>query len=531
MKKKAVKPKPLCLIILDGWGIAPATKGNAITLARTPNIDSYYEIYPNTQLNSSGEAVGLPEGQMGNSEVGHLNIGAGRIVYQEFTRISKAIEDGDFFKNRVLLHALHHVRKNKSCLHLMGLVSDGGVHSHISHLKALIDLAARNSINNFYIHAFLDGRDVPPQSAIPYLNELDDYLKEKDTGEVATVSGRYYAMDRDSRWDRTKKAYDAIVYRKGEVFDSAEKLVQYSYENGCDDEFVVPALVRVRDEDSARVKTGDCIIFFNFRPDRTRQLSRAFLFKDFTEFDRGDDPPEVHFVCMTQYRKDFKAPVAFPPEKLKNTLGEIIADNGMKQLRIAETEKYAHVTFFFNGGVEKPNPGEDRVLIPSPKVATYNLKPEMSAYEVTETVMEKIDNGIYDVIILNFANPDMVGHTGFIDAAIKAIEAVDTCVGRIIKKLNTIGGMGIITADHGNAEEMVNYAKLCPMTAHSISRVPFIVCSDSNIRLRGYNMTQSMVTECENSDFGGLSDIAPTMLDIMKMKKPKEMTGKSLIVN
>jgi 2,3-bisphosphoglycerate-independent phosphoglycerate mutase len=525
------KVKPLCLIILDGWGIGQKTEGNAIMRASTPNMDSYYKIYPNTQLNSSGEAVGLPEGQMGNSEVGHLNIGAGRIVYQEFTRISKSIEDGSFFVNDVLLDALNHIKASKGCLHLMGLVSDGGVHSHMDHLKALIDLADKNEINSVHVHAFLDGRDVPPQSAIPYLNELDDYLKDKNVGEIATVSGRYYAMDRDNRWDRTKKAYDAMVYRKGNVFGSAEELVQDSYDNGNDDEFVVPALVKVKDEHCAKIKTDDCIIFFNFRPDRTRQISKAFIFKHFAEFDRGESPPEVYFVCMTQYSKDFSVPVAFPPEPLKNTLGEVLAVKGLRQLRIAETEKYAHVTFFFNGGVEKPNPGEDRILVPSPKVATYNLKPEMSAHEVTETVLKKIDSKIYDVIILNFANPDMVGHTGFVDATIKAIEIVDKCVGKIIGKLNEVGGMGIITADHGNAEEMVNYAKVCPMTAHSTSRVPFVICSKNINRLKGYDMARAAAGQCGNEDFGGLSDIAPTMLDILQIKKPEEMTGKSLIVN
>ncbi len=526
-----IKARPLCLIILDGWGLSKNIDGNAIMLADTPNMDSFYEKYPNTRLNSSGEAVGLPEGQMGNSEVGHLNIGAGRIVYQEFTRISKSIVDGRFFKNKVLLHALKHVTDNKSCLHLMGLVSDGGVHSHLDHLKALIDLAEKNGIKKVHVHAFLDGRDVPPQSAIPYLKDLDEYMKEKNTGEIATVSGRYYAMDRDSRWDRTKKAYDALVYRKGEKYDSAEELVQDSYDKGKDDEFVVPALVKVKDEQCAKVKTGDCVIFFNFRPDRTRQLTRAFIFKDFKEFDRGKTPPVVYFVCMTQYSKDYDVPVAFPPEKLKNTLGQILSQNGLRQLRIAETEKYAHVTFFFNGGVEKPNQGEDRILVPSPKVSTYNLKPEMSALKVTEKVLKMIDSKIYDVIIINFANPDMVGHTGFLDAAIRAIETVDRCVGKIIDKLNEVGGLGIITADHGNAEEMVNYVKACPLTAHSTSMVPFIICSRQVKRLKGYDMDQAANIECKSKDFSGLSDIAPTMLDILGIKKPPEMTGKSLIIN
>jgi 2,3-bisphosphoglycerate-independent phosphoglycerate mutase len=526
-----IKVKPLCLIILDGWGISKSMEGNAIMLAGTPNMDNFYKIYPNTQLNSSGESVGLPEGQMGNSEVGHLNIGAGRVVYQEFTRISRSIKDGNFFNNKVLESAAIKVKENNSCLHLMGLVSDGGVHSHIDHLKALIDLAVKNKVKKVHIHAFLDGRDVPPKSAIPYLKDLDDYLKKKDAGEIATVCGRYYSMDRDSRWDRTKKAYDALVYRKGESFHSAEELVDDSYKKGIDDEFVKPALVKVKDERCAKIKEGDSVIFFNFRPDRARQLTRSFISRDFDKFDRGDVPPDVYFVCMTQYSKEYDVPVAFPPVKIKNTFGEVLANKGLKQLRIAETEKYAHVTFFFNGGVEKANPGEDRILIPSPKVATYNLKPEMSAYGVTEKVLSKIAENIYDVIILNFANPDMVGHTGFLDAAIKAIEVVDECVGKIIDLLNKSGGLGIITADHGNAEEMVDSVECCPITAHSISRVPFIICSNKIKKLRGYDMNQAKSRVCENREFGALCDIVPTMLEILGIEKPAEMTGKSLIVN
>ena len=508
--------KPLCLIILDGWGLSDEEEGNAIRLADTPNMDKYMKIYPGTSLDSSGEAVGLPDGQMGNSEVGHLNIGAGRIVYQEFTRISKSIREKDFFSNEVLLSAMDNVIKNNSSLHVMGLVSDGGVHSHIEHLKALADLAKLKGIRKLYIHAFLDGRDVPPNSGLKFVSQVDDYLKKQKIGLIATVCGRYYAMDRDSRWDRVKEAYDVLVYRKGKAFKSAQELVSASYAKEVYDEFVKPAPVVTDDEESARIKSSDSVIFFNFRPDRARQITRAFIYKDFAKFDRGPNPPDVFFVCMTRYNKNFKAPVAYPPAKINNTLGEVLAANGMKQLRIAETEKYAHVTFFFNGGVEKSSPGEDRILIPSPRVATYDLKPEMSAIEVTDTVIEKISENIYDVIILNYANPDMVGHTGYINAAIKAVETVDICIGRVIEKLNSCGGIGIITADHGNAEEMVDCEQHCAITAHSTSEVPFIICSNEIKKLAGPGHA--------------LCDIAPTILELLKIKKPCEMTGNSLII-
>jgi 2,3-bisphosphoglycerate-independent phosphoglycerate mutase len=515
MTEKKVK-KPLCLIILDGWGLSDEEEGNAIRLADTPNMDKFTSIYPGTVLNSSGEAVGLPDGQMGNSEVGHLNIGAGRVVYQEFTRITKSIRDGDFFSNEALLAAMDNVIKNNSSLHIMGLVSDGGVHSHIGHLKALTDLAKSKGIGKLYIHAFLDGRDVPPNSGLKFISQVDDYLKKQKTGHIASVCGRYYAMDRDNRWDRVKEAYDVLVYRKGQAFKTAQELVSSSYEKEVYDEFVKPAPVITDDEESAKIKSNDSVIFFNFRPDRARQITRAFINTNFTEFDRGSNPPDVFFVCMTQYNKDFKVPVAYPPAKINNTLGEVLAANGMKQLRIAETEKYAHVTFFFNGGVEKSNLGEDRILIPSPKVATYDLKPEMSAFEVTDTVIKKIDENIYDVIIMNYANPDMVGHTGYINAAIKAVETVDLCIGRVIDKLNSCGGIGIITADHGNAEEMIDCEKHCAITAHSTSAVPFIICSDQIKKLAGPDRA--------------LCDIAPTILDLLNIKKPREMTGNSLIV-
>jgi 2,3-bisphosphoglycerate-independent phosphoglycerate mutase len=518
VKNKSRKFKPVCLIILDGWGLSEKVEGNAVRMGKTPNMDSYHNIYPDTRLKPSGEAVGLPEGQMGNSEVGHLNIGAGRVVYQEFTRINKDIKDGSFFKNEVLNKAVENVKKNKASLHLMGLISDGGVHSHIRHLFALVDLAVNGGIKDLYIHAFLDGRDVPPRSAVPFLKQVDDYLKEKKIGEIATVSGRYYSMDRDNRWKRTKKSYDKLVYRNGERFKTAEGVVRASYKNDVDDEFVIPALVECRSEEKAKVKSKDSVIFFNFRPDRARQLTRSFISSDFDEFDRGNNPPSVYFVCMTQYDKTFNTPIAFSPQKIKNTLGEVISKNNLKQLRIAETEKYAHVTFFFNGGIEKSYKGEDRVLIPSPKVATYDLKPEMSAFEVTDAIIKRIRSKKYDVIILNYANPDMVGHTGHIDAAIKAIEAVDKCLGRVVDELNKIGGLALITADHGNAEEMYDSNKKKVITAHSVNPVPFIICN-SEIKLKNGN------------SYYKLSDIAPTILDILGIIKPKEMTGKSLIYN
>jgi 2,3-bisphosphoglycerate-independent phosphoglycerate mutase len=383
-----------------------------------------------------------------------------------------------------------------------------------------------HDINKLYIHAFLDGRDVPPKSAIPFLKEVKDYLKLKGIGEIATVSGRYYAMDRDNRWDRVKKSYDAMVYRIGEIFASPEALVSKSYDAGLDDEFVIPGLVKVKSDSDACIKTDDSVIFFNFRPDRARHITKAFIFDDFADFDRGTKPPRVFFVCMTQYNKDFNAPVAYPPGKITNTLGEVLAANNLRQLRIAETEKYAHVTFFFNGGVEKPNPGEDRILIPSPKIITYNLKPEMSAFELTDKVIGKINENIYNVIILNYANPDMVGHTGFIEATIKAVETVDMCVGRVINKLNETGGLGIIAADHGKAEELIDCIERCPMTAHTKSKVPFIICSTDIKKLKG----QGNGKDCSDDQFGMLCDIAPTILELLKIEKPKEMTGKSLII-
>lgn len=513
---------PVCLIILDGYGISSNTTGNAIFSANKPYMDYYMKNYPNTKLLASGLAVGLPEGQMGNSEVGHLNIGAGRIVYQELTKITRSIELGKFFSKEAFIAAIENVKKNNSSLHIMGLLSDGGVHSHIDHLKALIDLAKKNDIKDLFIHAFLDGRDVPPRSALTYINDIKKYMDMAGYGKIATICGRYYAMDRDNRWERVKKAYDNLVYRNGVHYNSEQELIEDSYKNNSDDEFVIPACINVKDEEKAKIRTNDSIIFFNFRPDRAREITRTFIYKDFNEFDRGDKVPQnLIFVCMTEYDIKFNnipdVYVAYPPKNIINTLGEVISKNNLKQLRIAETEKYAHVTFFLNGGVEKPFPREDRILIPSPKVPTYNLKPEMSAFEVTGKLLEEISRDIYQVIIVNFANADMVGHTGFFDAAVKAIEAVDKCVGKIVNKINEVGGVTLITADHGNAEEMVNVEMHCPMTAHTISKVPFILCS---------NNVKELTDEKDNPK---LCDIAPTILELIDIKKPEEMTGNSLI--
>ena len=476
--------QPLLLMILDGWGIAPAGQYNAAALAKTPNLDALFDKYPHTRLSCSGAAVGLPDGQMGNSEVGHLNIGAGRIVYQELTRITKAIKDGDFFENTVLSKAMQTVKANGSALHLLGLVSDGGVHSHISHLFALLEMAKRQGLNKVYVHAFL-----------------------------ATVAGRYYAMDRDKRWERVQKAYDAMVLHDGTVCTDAVSGVRASYAGGVTDEFVVP-FIAAPEADSC-VKAGDGMIFFNFRPDRARQLTRAFVDEEFPYFARPQTARPVNFVCMTQYDETIKAPVAFAPETLEDTLGKVLADHKLQQLRIAETEKYAHVTFFFNGGEEEPNIGEDRVLIPSPKVATYDLQPEMSAELVTDKLAELLDTDKYDMIILNFANPDMVGHTGVLNAAVKAMETVDACVGRIVEKVLSLHGTACITADHGNLEKMLDETTGQPYTAHTTNQVPFLVVSDEKHTLHE----------------GILADIAPTLLELLKIKQPAAMTGKSLLTD
>jgi len=512
--------KPLVLVILDGWGISRAKNGNAIAQASTPQFDSLLKEYPSTILKACGEAVGLPERQMGNSEVGHLNIGAGRVVYQEFTRISKAIGDGDFFENEVLLDAIRSAKKKCKALHLMGLLSDGGVHSHIDHLFALLDLAGKEGLTRVYVHAFLDGRDVPPDNAMVYIKQLENKFKELKFGQVATVMGRYYAMDRDNRWERTGRAYRAMVAGEGVMTPSAAAAVHQSYEKRETDEFVQPTvIVNGRGKPLAPIEHEDSVIFYNFRADRARQITRAFVDREFKHFERPKGFLNPHFVCMTQYDKDIDVPVAFPPQNLVNTLGDVLAKHGVRQLRIAETEKYAHVTFFFNGGVEEPNEGEDRILVPSPKVPTYNLKPEMSAFEVTEKVIEAISGGSYDVIVVNFANPDMVGHTGIIEAAVKAVEAVDQCLGRIAGAVKERKGIMLVTADHGNAEVMLEVGGE-PHTAHTNSDVPFILVSD-----------ERALKEKKLRKGGALKDIAPTILSLLNIPKPREMTGESLILD
>lgn len=508
--------KPLMLIILDGWGYREAREGNAILAARTPNLDHLTEEYPWCFLEASGEAVGLPEGQMGNSEVGHLNIGAGRIVYQDLTRINLSIRKGDFFKNPTFLGAISNAKANNSSLHLMGLVSYGGVHSYMTHIYALIKLAQKEGLKKVYIHAFLDGRDVPPKAALKDIKELDAFCKENGRAKIATISGRYYAMDRDKRWDRIKLAYDALTRGVAPYkTPDAETAVLEAYKRGETDEFVKPTVITDSEgKPEAVIKDNDSIIFFNFRPDRARQLTWAFVNKDFESFPR-EKHPKVYYVCMAQYDETLDLPIAFPPEELENVLGEVLSKQGLIQLRIAETEKYAHVTFFLNGGQEKCYEGEDRCLIPSPKIATYDLKPEMSAYEVTEEVMGRIRSGKYDVIILNFANMDMVGHTGIFEAAVKAVEAVDSCMGRIAEALKEAGGVAIITADHGNAEKMENPTTGEPHTAHTSNPVKCVYAGNNEVKA------------LKN---GKLCDLAPTLLELLKIRKPEEMTGESLII-
>lgn len=507
--------KPTVLMILDGFGMNEKSYGNAIKNSKTPNIDSYFEKYPNTQLNASGLDVGLPEGQMGNSEVGHLNIGSGRIVYQDFTRITKAIKDGVFFENKAFIEAINNAKKNDSALHIWGLLSDGGVHSHNTHLYALLKLAKEQGFSKVYVHCFLDGRDVPPSSAIKYINELEGKMNEIGVGKIATISGRYYAMDRDKRWDRVKLAYDAIVLAEGEKASSAVEALEESYANNTVDEFVKPTVIYENNAPVATVSENDSIIMLNFRPDRAREITRAFVDPEFDDFKRVNGYFPVYYVCMTQY--DASLPnvnLAYAPQSLINTFGEYISNKGLKQLRIAETEKYAHVTFFFNGGVEEANEGENRVLIPSPKVATYDMKPEMSAYEVTDKLIEEIDNDAHDVIIVNYANPDMVGHTGDIEATVKAIETVDECVARVVDAVVNKDGQLLITADHGNSDEMLDEDGN-PITKHSTNPVPLILINPE----KEYDLAE-----------GKLADIAPTLLHLMDLPKPEEMTGSSLLL-
>ena len=508
--------KPTVLMILDGYGLNDRVEGNAIKQANTPVMDKLMAEYPYVKGLASGMAVGLPEGQMGNSEVGHLNMGAGRIVYQELTRITKEIQDGDFFKNEALLHAVKNAKENGSALHLFGLLSDGGVHSHITHLFGLLELAKKEGLEKVYVHCFLDGRDTPPQSGKGYVQELTDKLAELGVGKIATVMGRYYAMDRDNRWDRVERAYNAITKGLGVSAESGVAAVQNSYNNGKNDEFVEPAVVMENGTPVATVQDGDSVIFFNFRPDRAREITRAFCCDDFDGFAR-EKRIQTTYVCFTDYDETIpNKEVAFHKVAITNTFGEFLAAHGLKQARIAETEKYAHVTFFFNGGVEEPNEGEDRILVKSPKVATYDLKPEMSAPEVCEKLVGAIKSQKYDVIIINFANPDMVGHTGVQKAAIQAIEVVDGCVGKAVDAIKEVNGQLFICADHGNAEQLIDYETGAPFTAHTTNPVPFIlVNADPSYTLR---------------EGGCLADIAPTLIELMGMEQPKEMTGKSLLI-
>lgn len=506
--------KLVALIILDGYGINPKTEGNAIAAAKKPNIDKLLAQWPNTNIRTSGMDVGLPRGQMGNSEVGHTNIGAGRVVYQELTRITKAIEDGDFFDKKEFLDAIDNCKKNNSKLHLFGLLSDGGVHSHNTHLYALVELAKKHGLKDVYIHCFFDGRDVPPDSSKGYVDELEAKLKEIGVGKIASVMGRYYAMDRDNRWERVKLAYDAMVLGEGLSAESAGQAVLESYERQELDEFVKPTIIVEGGKPVATIGSNDSVIFFNFRPDRAREITRTFVDPEFTGFERAKGFFPLFYVCMTQYDKTMpNVVVAYKPESLTNTFGEYISRLGYTQLRIAETEKYAHVTFFFNGGVEAVCEGEDRALIPSPKVATYDLKPEMSAYEVAEEAVERINSKNYDVIILNFANCDMVGHTGVFDAAKAAVEAVDACLGKVVDAILAQNGIALITADHGNSEQMVDYETGGAFTAHTTNVVPLIGVGLKDVKIKE----------------GRLADLAPTILELMGLEKPSEMTESSLI--
>lgn len=515
MKEKNMSKKPTVLMILDGYGLNDKKEANAIAEAKTPVMDRLMKEYPFVKGYASGMAVGLPDGQMGNSEVGHINMGAGRIVYQELTRITKEIKDGDFFENPALLQAIDNCKKNNSDLHLFGLLSDGGVHSHNTHMYGLLELAKRHGIKNVYLHAFLDGRDTAPTSGKGFVEEAIKKMKEIGVGKVATVMGRYYVMDRDNRWDRVEKAYQALVDGIGVMADCPVVAVQQSYDKGENDEFVLPTVIMENGAPVATIKENDSVIFYNFRPDRAREITRAFCDDAFTGFERSRK--NTTFVVFTEY--DVTIPnkiVAFHKIELTNTFGQFLADHGKTQLRTAETEKYAHVTFFFNGGVEEPYKGEERLLVKSPSVATYDLQPEMSAFEVCNGLVDAIKSDKYDVIIVNFANPDMVGHTGIEDAAIKAIEAVDECVGRTVEAIKEVDGQLFICADHGNAEQLLDYETGEAFTAHTVNPVPFILVNyDDSYTLR------------EN---GCLADIIPTLIEMMGMTKPEEMTGTSLLI-
>ena len=504
--------KRVLLCIMDGWGISNDSPKNAVKTAKTPNFDKLKAEQKYTQINASGEYVGLPDGQMGNSEVGHLNLGAGRVVYQDLTRINKDIKEGSFFENAALKAAIEHVKKNDSSLHLYGLVSTGGVHSSFNHLKALVKMAAENGLKKVYVHAFLDGRDTPPKSAINFLAELEDELKKYNLPQIATISGRYWAMDRDNRWDRVEKAYNALLLGEGEHAANSDEAIKASYEKDITDEFVEPTITNA-DADS-RIKDNDSIIFFNYRPDRAREITRAMTFENFDGFNRKAVRKNLFYVCFAQYDETFPLPIAFPPEKLTNILGDVLDEHKIKQYRTAETEKYAHITFFFNGGEEKEGKYETRALVASPKVATYDMQPEMSAPAVCENVLSALDNPEYQFILVNFANPDMVGHTGVFDAAVKAIETVDNCVGKNADKAIKNGVTMLLTAEHGNAEYMEDAKTHAPFTAHTTNPVPFILINGGSAELK---------------ETGALCDVAPTVLQLLGIEQPKEMTGHSLI--
>lgn len=509
--------KPYAIIIMDGYGLSGEKNGNAIAMEGSPNVEKYRREYPSGELGASGMSVGLPDGQMGNSEVGHLNMGAGRIVYQELTKITKEIGDGGFFKNEALLGAMENAKKNHKKLHVWGLLSDGGVHSHNTHLYALLKMCKENGLDNAYVHCFMDGRDVSPTSGAGFLRDLQAEMDKLAFGEIASVCGRYYAMDRDNRWERVAKAYDMLTLGNGIRAENAADAVESSYKNEVTDEFILPTNVVRGGRPVALVEEGDSIIFFNFRPDRAREITRAFSQEDFNGFERKTGYLKPYYVCFTQYDATFKdVRVAFKPQSLDNTLGEYLSKKGLTQLRIAETEKYAHVTFFFNGGVEAPNAGEERALVPSPKVATYDLQPEMSAFEVTDRAIKELSSGKFDVMILNFANCDMVGHTGVISAAEKAVETVDICVDKVLRQILKMGGGALLTADHGNADKMIAEDG-SPFTAHTTNPVPVVLVCD---RLKDKKLREG----------GVLADLAPTLLDMMGLEKPAEMTGKTLIM-
>ena len=527
--QQSIRPKPVVLMVLDGWGITQPYSGNAISQANTPTMNDLIARYPSMTLVAAGEAVGLPWGKAGNSEVGHLNLGLGRILYQDLPRINKAISDKSFYDNKAFLKAIEHCQRNKSKLHFLGLVSNGGVHSSIEHLEALIDLAVKSKVENFYIQAILDGRDTAYNSGSNFIGQIERSLANYGQGEIATISGRFYALDRDNHWDRIEKAYQALVNGKGNSCDSVIKALEESYSKKIFDEEFVPTVITKNGKAKGKIEDGDAVVFFNYRPDRARQLTKAFVLPSFNKFNREKYLKNLSFVCFTEYERNLPVDVAFPPEIIKNTLGEIIAQVGLKQLRIAETEKYAHVTYFFNGGSENKSAGEDHILIPSPPVASYDLKPEMSASEVTEKLVKAVDDDKYDFILVNFANADMVGHTGNFKAAVKAVEFVDKCIGKIVKSVLAKNGVIFITADHGNAENSFNVQTGMINKEHSSNPVPFILVSKT---FEGKNLSG---IDAPGGDLsllkpqGTLSDVAPTILKIMDIEKPDEMTGRSLI--